>query len=392
MTRIAYVATYPPQLCGIATFTADLAAATGSHAIVALEPPEPPMAHGVAVAHRIRRDVPGDYSRAATWLDASGSDVVSIQHEYGIWGGADGAHVLDLVRALRTPSVATLHTVLEHPTPSQHRILSQLVGMTEATVVMSVSAARLLTHAYGIDPARVEIVPHGVPDLPLVAPDRVKPALGLQGRTLILSFGLLGPGKGYESVIAAMPALVRRVPDALYVIVGATHPDLLRREGESYRRRLETLASSLGVAESVRFEGRFLDVAELNTWLMAADVFVTPYPNLEQIVSGTLSYAMGAGKAIVSTPYAYARERLAQGRGLLVEPGSTDSLAAALIELAQDRGLRRDLGQRAYVHSRSMLWGEVAEAYRSVFERAARTVPDAGPSVAPAALLAAARA
>jgi len=392
MTRIAYVATYPPQLCGIATFTADLAAATGTHTVVAVQPPQPPIPYGPEVRHRIRRDVPGDYLRAAAWLDASGSDVVSVQHEYGIWGGADGEHILDLVRSLRTPSVTTLHTVLQNPTPSQHRVLAELVGMTEATVVMSDSAARLLTHAYGIDAARVEIVPHGVPDLPLVAPERVKPTLGLDGRTLILSFGLLGPGKGYESVVAAMPALVRKVPDALYVIAGATHPDLLRREGESYRRRLETLAASLGVAEHVRFEGRFMDVAELSTWLMAADVFVTPYPNLEQIVSGTLSYAMGAGKAIVSTPYAYARERLAQGRGLLVEPGSTGSLAEALIEVAQDCELRLMLGQRAYAHSRGMLWAEVAEGYRGVFERVAQAVPKVGPSVAPTAMLVAAHA
>ena len=391
-TRIAYVATYPPQLCGIATFTADLAATTGSHAVVAVQPPQPLIPYAPEVGYRIRRDVPGDYMRAAAWLDASGSDVVSIQHEYGIWGGADGAHVLDLVRALGTPSVATLHTVLENPTPSQHHVLAELVGMVKATVVMSVSAARLLTHAYGIDAARVEIVPHGVPDLPLVAPERIKPTLGLDGRTLILSFGLLGPGKGYESVIAAMPALVRKVPDALYVIAGATHPDLLRREGESYRRRLETLAASLGVAESVRFEGRFMDVAELSAWLMAADVFVTPYPNLEQIVSGTLSYAMGAGKAIVSTPYAYARERLAQGRGLLVEPGSTGALAEALIEVAQDRELRLKLGQRAYAHSRGMLWSEVAKGYRRVFERVAQAVPEVGPYVAPAAMLATAHA
>lgn len=393
MTRIAFVATYPPQLCGIATFTADLAAATGNHAVVAVQPPGPSLPHALGVSHRIRRDVPGDYLRAAAWLDASGSDVVSIQHEYGIWGGADGAHVLDLVRALRTPSVATLHTVLQTPTPSQHHILAQLVGMTEATVVMSDSAARLLTRAYGIDPARIEIVPHGVPDLPLVAPERIKPTLGLEGRTLILSFGLLGPGKGYESVIAAMPALVERVPDALYVIAGATHPDLLRSEGESYRHRLETLAASLGVADSVRFEGRFMDAVELSTWLMAADIFVTPYPNLEQIVSGTLSYAMGAGKAIVSTPYAYARERLAHGRGLLVEPGSTDALTRALVEVALDGELRRALGQRAYAHSRGMRWGEVAEAYHQVFERVSRAAaPDLGASATPATMLAAAHA
>ena len=392
MTRIAFVSTYPPQLCGIATFTADLASAVGSHSVVAVQPPEPIDPYGAEVGHRIRRDVPGDYARAAAWLDASGSDVVSIQHEYGIWGGPDGAHVLDLMRALRTPTVATLHTILQHPTPSQHHILAQVVRMADATIVMSAAAAELLTRSYGVDPTRVEIVPHGVPDLPLVAPERVKPTLGLGGRTVILSFGLLGPGKGYESVIAAMPELVRRVPDALYVIVGATHPDLLRREGESYRRKLETLAVSLGVAESVRFEGRFVDVHELRTWLQAADIFVTPYPNLEQIVSGTLSYAMGAGKAIVSTPYAYARERLAQGRGLLVEPGSTDSLTRALLRLAQDGELRRELGIRAYADSLGMRWSEVAEGYRRVFERAERAAPNARPSVAPAALMAAAHA
>jgi len=390
MTRTAFVATYPPQLCGIATFTSDLAAAAGSHAIVALRPPEMLEPYPPEVGHRIRREVRGDYLRAATWLDASGSDVVSIQHEYGIWGGADGAYVLDLARALRMPTVVTLHTVLQHPTPSQHRILAQLVGMAEATVVMSASAARLLTRAYGVDATRVEIVPHGVPELPLVTPGHIKPKLGLEGRTLILSFGLLGPGKGYESVIAAMPALVEKVPDALYVIVGATHPDLLRHEGESYRRRLESLAASLGVVDHVRFEGRFMEVAELTTWLLAADIFVTPYPNLEQIVSGTLSYAMGAGKAIVSTPYTYARERLAEGRGLLVEPGSTSSLTQALVELARDEEMRRELGQRAYTYSRGMRWEEVADAYRGVFERVAPAAAQVDPSVDTAALLVAA--
>jgi glycosyltransferase involved in cell wall biosynthesis len=372
MTRTAFVSTYPPQLCGIATFTGDLAAAVGSHAVVAIQPPELFGSHLPEVDRGIRRDVAGDYTRAAAWLNTSGSQVVSIQHEYGIWGGPDGAHVLDLVRTLRRPSVATLHTVLQHPTPSQHRILAELVGAVEATVVMSASAADLLTHAYGIAPSRVEIVPHGVPTLPLVDPEGVKPELGLEGRTVILSFGLLGPGKGYEAVIAALPALVRAVPEVLYVIVGATHPELLRREGESYRQSLETLAVRLGVADHVRFEGRFVDAAELHTWLLAADVFVTPYPNLEQIVSGTLSYAMSAGKAIVSTPFAYASERLAQGRGRLVEPGSTTSLAGALLDLAQDPAMRRELGQRAYDHSRGMHWSEVAVAYRRIFERVAR--------------------
>jgi glycosyltransferase involved in cell wall biosynthesis len=279
--------------------------------------------------------------------------------------------VLNFARALRTPIVNTLHTVLQHPTASQRRILSELVRIAATTVVMSTAAAELLTRSYGTDRSRIEIVPHGVPYLPLVDPDSVKPQMGLAGRTVILSFGLLGPGKGYESAIAAMPAVVSADPTAVYVIVGATHPELIRREGESYRHHLESLAASLGVGRHVRFVGRFVTAAELGLWLESADIFVTPYPNLQQIVSGTLSYAMGAGKAIVSTPYAYASERLADGRGRLVTAGSTDALAQGLIELALNRELRAEHGKRAYAHTREMLWPKVGAAYRDTFARVA---------------------
>jgi glycosyltransferase involved in cell wall biosynthesis len=323
------------------------------------------------VTRRIARDVAADYLSAAHWIDARPFDVVSVQHEYGIWGGTDGAYVLDFIKALRTPVVATLHTVLQTPTPSQRRILTELVHLAAETVVMSSAAASLLTRAYGIDPARLEIVPHGVPNLPLVAPDSVKPQLGLAGHTVILSFGLLGPGKGYESAIAAMPAVVRADPTAVYVIVGATHPDLVWREGEVYRNRLGQLAASLGVADRVRFVGRYVSASELALWLTAADIFVTPYPNLEQIVSGTLSYAMGAGKAIVSTPYAYASERLADGRGRLVAAGSSDALAEGLIELALNPQLRAEHGRLAHEHSSGMLWPEIGATYREIFARAA---------------------
>ena len=313
-----------------------------------------------------------DYPSAAQWIDAHGFSAVSIQHEYGIWGGPDGGYVLDFVDALKTPIVTTLHTVLQNPSDSQRKILSLLIESSAATVVMSTSAAELLTRSYGTDPERVEIVPHGVPTLPLIAPDRVKPQMGLTGRTVILSFGLVGPGKGLEGAIAAMPAVVEADPSAVYVIVGATHPDLIRREGESYRRRLEELASSLGVGSHVRFVGRFVDARELGLWLEAADIFVTPYPNLEQIVSGTLSYAMGAGKAIVSTPYAYANELLADGRGRLVAAGSTAALAEGLIELALSRSLRAEYSRRAYAHSQAMRWPEIGAAYRQIFARVAR--------------------
>ena len=392
MLKTAFVSTYLPQRCGIATFTGDLSAAVGHATIVALQAPEAPDSLRPEVRQRIRRDVPGDYLRAARWLDTSGVDAVSVQHEYGIWGGQDGASVLDFVGALRTPVVATLHTVLQRPTPSQRWILTELVRLTAATVVMSNSAADLLTRSYGVDPSHVEVIAHGVLDLPFVDPDSIKPHLGLENRTLILSFGLLGPGKGYESAIAAMPAVVRSDPTALYVIVGATHPDMIRREGEAYRGKLRDLAASLGVADHVRFVGRFVDAEELGMWLTAADIFVTPYPNLEQIVSGTLSYAMGAGKAIVSTPYAYASERLARGRGRLVAPGSTQALADALIELAGDPELRRSHGRRAYAYSRGMLWPQVGARYRDVFARVSGSVPARGMVAIPVAELAGARA
>jgi glycosyltransferase involved in cell wall biosynthesis len=372
ITHTAFVSTYPPQRCGIATFTSDLAAAVGDKSIVAIQSLEKIGFYPTEVVHRIPRDVRTDYRGAAQWIDSHGFDAVSIQHEYGIWGGPDGSYVLDFLKALRTPAVTTLHTVLQRPSRSQRKILMELIELSAATVVMSTSAAELLTRSYGTDPSHLQIIPHGVPYLPLVAPANVKPQMGLAGRTVILSFGLLGPGKGYESAIAAMPAVVEADPSCLYVIVGATHPELLRREGETYRASLQQLASSLRVGNHVRFVGRYVDARELSLWLSAADIFVTPYPNMEQIVSGTLSYAMGAGKAIVSTPYAYASERLADGRGRLVAAGSSQALAEGLIELAQSSSLRAKLGSRAYAASREMLWPEVGAAYKQVFARVTR--------------------
>ncbi len=338
------------------------------------------------VRHRIRRDVQHDYIAVADAVNASSIDVVSIQHEYGIWGGPDGAYVLDFVRALNRPVVTTLHTVLRRPTAAQRQILATLVALSATTVVMSRAAASLLVRSYGVDEHRLEIVPHGVPNLPLVDPDTIKPRLELEGRGVILSFGLLGPGKGYESAIAAMPAVVEAIPSAVYVILGATHPDLLLREGEAYRRRLEAVAAEAGVTDAVRFIDRFVGRVELGTWLEAADVFVTPYPNLDQIVSGTLSYAMGSGNAVVSTPYAYARERLANGRGRLVAPESSAALAEAFIDLLGDRDKRLTMGRRAYEYSRDMVWSSVGAEYTRIFTRASLPAPS---PVGPVARLAA---
>ena len=350
-----------------------------------LRPPDQREAYSGEVHHQIRRDVPDDYVRVARALNGCPVDLVSVQHEYGIWGGKDGGHVLDFVRALDVPAVATLHTVLRHPTPSQRRILSQLVRTVASTVVMSRSAAALLVDGYDIDPVRLDVIPHGVPDLPFVEPDTVKPAVGLEGRAVLLSFGLLGPAKGYELAIEAMPAVVRAVPSACYVVLGATHPDLLRQEGDAYRGWLVARTQELGMADHVQFIDRFVGRVELVRWLEAADVFVTPYPNLDQIVSGSLSYAMGAGKPAVSTPYAYAVEILANGRGVLVPPRSPEGMAAALIELLQDRGLRAAIGRRAYAQGRRMIWSEVGAAYGRLFARvvAARPVGRGAPAAFP---------
>ena len=368
IVRAAFVSTYPPRQCGIASFTQDLASATRSREIVALHPTGQSASYPLEVHHRIRRDQQGDYGAIARSVDQC-VDVVSIQHEYGIWGGDDGAYVFDLIRSLRVPAVTTLHTVLAHPSPRQRSVLVELVARSDATVVMSRSAASRLAGAYGVDPRRLDIIPHGVPDLPLVQPETVKASLGVAGRRVILSFGLLGPGKGYELALDALPRVVAQNPTACYVVVGVTHPDLIRQEGEAYRRRLEAQVSTLGMEAHVRFVDRFLGRVELTRWLEAADVFVTPYPKLDQIVSGTLSYAMGAGRAIVSTPYTYAAELLADGRGVLIEPHSSTGLAGALNDVLGDDDLRARLGRGAYAYSRDMVWPAVGARYRTVFER-----------------------
>jgi glycosyltransferase involved in cell wall biosynthesis len=311
-------------------------------------------------------------------------DVVSLQHEYGIWGGEDGEHVIDFARALRVPVVATMHTVLRDPTAHQRAVLRELVSIAEASVVMSSSAADLLSASYGVNPRRVHVIPHGVPDVALVASSSVKPALGIPTRAVILSFGLLGPGKGYELAIDALPAVVAEHPDALYVMVGATHPDMLLREGEAYRRSLADRVAQVGMEDHVQFVDRFVGKAELTQWLQAADVFVTPYPNMAQIVSGTLSYAMGAGRAVVSTPYAYAAELLADGRGMLVPPGSAGGFATAINSVLGDPELRAAIGRRAYAHTRGMVWSAVGAQYRSLFAEVVADAPVTLPVVAPA--------
>ena len=379
--QIAFVATYPPRRCGIATFTRDLARAVGGGRIVAIRDANEPAIAALEVVRQVSRDDPADYRLAAREINRSGVEVVSLQHEYGIFGGEDGAHVLGLVESLEVPVAATLHTVLRRPTRSQRSVLAALARRVAAVVVMSRRAAELLTDVYDVDPDQVRVIRHGVPDLPLVDPDVAKPELGLAGREVILSFGLLGPGKGYEQVIEAMDrGRASSATSPLFVILGATHPDLVRREGEAYRDRLRRRVADLGLTDHVRFEDRFVTTPELGRWLLAADIFVTPYPGMEQIVSGTLSYAVGAGKAIVSTPYAYATEMLAEGRGILVPPSSPSALADAFSELLERPELRAGMAERAYAYGRRMVWRRVGASYRDLFEA---VVDESGPQAEP---------
>ena len=363
-----FASTYPPRHCGIATFTQALSSATGEREVVALHGPGPNLLYPSEVHHRIRRDEPGDYARTARDLSRC-ADVVSVQHDYGIWGGEDGAAVLDFVHALEAPAVATLHTVLPHPTPNQRAVLLELIRAAAATVVMSRAAAHVLTGTYGVAARSLDVIPHGVPNLPLVDSETIKPALDLAGREVILSFGLIGPGKGLELALDALPAVVAARPTACFVVLGATHPNVLAVDGETYRRSLEDRVARLGMGRHVRFIDRFVGRVELTRWLEGADIFVTPYPNLDQIVSGTLSYAMGAGRAIVSTPYPCATELLDGGRGVLVPPGSPAAWADAIIGLLENDELRAAVGRRAHEHSRAMVWSNVGTQYRQLFAR-----------------------
>lgn len=383
--RTAFVATYPPRECGVATFTSNLSRVTPDREVVALHPAEPQAPYGLEVHHRIRRDERADYPRVAAALSTC-ADVVSLQHDFRIWGGEDGAYVLDFVEALRLPAAATLHAIPLEPTPREREILVELVDAVQAIVVMSDSAATRLVEAYGVDPAGIAVIPHGVPNLPLVAADSIKPAVELKGRDVILSFGLLGPGKGYEMMLAAMPTIVAARPTASYVIVGATHPEGKARDGEAYRSSLERQVSALGLGRHVQLVNRFVGRVELTRWLESADVFVTPYHD-SYSPSGALTYAMGAGRAIVSTPFPYAVELLAENRGVLVPFGDPAALAAEVIGLLGDAERRLALGARAYEHSRAMVWTAVGARYHELLERlAARTAvspPDgASPSAA----------
>ena len=372
--RFATLGNHLPRHCGIATFTTHL-----TDALVE----QLPGADGFVVAmndagrhhaypSRVRFEIgEGDltsYRRAADFLNVNQVDVLCVQHEYGIFGGKAGSHLLELLRDLRMPIVTTLHTILSEPNPSQRTVLEELARLSERLVVMSDSGAELLKRVHGISADQIDLIPHGIPEVPVDSGSKER--LGLAGKTVILTFGLLSPDKGIEYVVDALPEILAAHPETVYVVLGATHPHVVERDGEAYRLMLETRSRHLGVDGSMIFHNRFVSQAELTEFLSAADIYVTPYLNAEQITSGTLAYAAGAGKAVISTPYIYARELLADGRGVLVPWRDSSAIAREIVELGRDPVRYQTMCARAAAHGRKMTWPAVARQYVDTFSRA----------------------
>ncbi|MCZ6542799.1 MAG: glycosyltransferase family 4 protein [Planctomycetota bacterium] len=376
LRRIAFIGTSLPRQCGIATFTGDLSdalARTFRQAEVFVVPVND-IKEGYDYPDRVwfeitEKDV-ASYRRAADFLNINNVDVVNLQHEFGIFGGPAGSHILILLRELRMPTVITLHTILHEPEPTQRAVMEELAELSDGLVVMTNRSAELLREVYGIEEHKIEIIPHGIPDVPFVDPSFYKDKFGVEGKNVLLTFGLLGPSKGIECVIEALPAIIDRHPDTVYIILGATHPTLKRHQGEIYRLSLQQLARECGVESRVIFHNRFVSAEELTEFLGAADLYVTPYLNTAQAVSGTLAFAVGAGKAIVSTPYWHAEELLAEERGVLAPIGDSDAVAEAVIGLLDDPVRRDAMRKRAYLFGRDMIWPKVARRYMEAFDHA----------------------
>jgi len=374
--RIAFIGNYLPRQCGIATFTTDLCESISDEykgtACFAL--PVNDTEAGYEYPARVRfelteKDIES-YRRAADFLNINNVDMVSLQHEYGIFGGRAGSHILALLRELRMPVVTTLHTILKNPNPDQRRVMEEIAVLSDRLVVMSKRGLEFLQEVYHIPPEKIDLIPHGIPDVPFVDPSFHKDLFGVEGKSVLLSFGLLSANKGIENVIEALPRILEKHPNVVYIVVGATHPHVIQNEGESYRLSLQWLAHEKGVEGNVIFYDRFVSLEELVQFIGAADIYITPYLDVAQITSGTLAYTLGAGKAVVSTPYWYAEEMLADDRGALVPFRDPQALADGVIELLGNELKRHAMRKRAYLFGRDMIWPQVARRYMQSFERA----------------------
>jgi glycosyltransferase involved in cell wall biosynthesis len=376
LNRIAFIGNYLPRQCGIATFTTDLCEAIAAQYVgtTCIALPVNDIEAGYAYPPRVRfelteKDIES-YLRAADFLNINNVDLVCVQFEYGIFGGKTGSHILSLLRELRMPIVTTLHTILKNPDPDQRRVLEEVAALSDRLIVMSERGLEYLKNIYNVSQKKIDLIPHGIPDVPFVDPSFNKDLFGVEGKTVLLSFGLLSSSKGIETVISAMPEIVARYPDCVYMVVGATHPHVIKNEGETYRLSLQWLAQQKGVESNVIFYNRFVTIEELIEFIGAADIYITPYLNEAQITSGTLAYTLGAGKAVISTPYWYAQEMLSDGRGMLFPFRDHKALAEQVINLLDNEAERHAMRKRAYMFGRAMVWSAVAQRYMESFERA----------------------
>jgi glycosyltransferase involved in cell wall biosynthesis len=376
LESVALIGNYLPRRCGIATFTHDL------HRAVSLARPEletcvvamtdrggsydyPP-----AVGFQVHDQVVGDYVKAAAFLNNAGFDAVCLQHEYGIFGGEAGGNIVELLSRLEMPVVTTLHTVLAQPTPMQHDVMRRIIDTSTTVIVMAEKGRELLRSVHEVPVSKIKVIPHGIPDVPFLETHRAKAKFGFEGRTILLTFGLLSPSKGIETVIDAMPGIIESCPNALYVVLGATHPNLVRDQGEVYRDSLAARVRALGIEDHVVFFNQFVEQSTLLDFIAMCDVYVTPYLNEAQMTSGTLAYSFGLGKAVVSTPYWHAKELLGDGRGILVPFGDAQALGTEIASLLSNDVRRHAMRKRAYAASRSMTWDQTAKRYVAAFDAA----------------------
>jgi glycosyltransferase involved in cell wall biosynthesis len=374
--KIAFIGDYLPRKCGIATFTADLHTAVAAQYpeaqcfVVPVNDVEGGYEYPQEVRFEIEEQEVSSYVRAADFLKISNVDVVCVQHEFGIFGGPAGSHLMALLRELRMPVVTTLHTVLREPSPEQRRVFQELIARSTRLVTMAERGRAFLTEVYKAPAAKIDLIPHGIHDMPFADPNYFKDIFGVEGKLVLLTFGLLSPSKGIEHVFNALPEIVAEFPNVVYIVLGATHPALLRDQGEEYRLSLERLAKKNKVQKHVIFHDRFVDIDELKEFIGAADLYITPYLNEAQITSGTLAYAFGAGKAVISTPYWHAVELLADDRGVIVPFRDSGAIAREVLALLRDETRRHAMRKSAYKLSREMIWDQVAQLYMRSFQTA----------------------
>lgn len=376
LKRIAFIGNYLPRQCGIATFTTDLCEAIASQysETICIALPVNDIESGYEYPQRVRYEIHEKdietYQQAADFLNHNNVDLVCLQFEYGIFGGRAGSHILSLLRKLRMPVCTTLHTILDEPNQDQKSVMEEIAQLSSRLIVMSAKGIEFLQKVYNVQRDKIDFIPHGIPDVPFVDPSYNKDLFGVEGKHVLLSFGLLSESKGIETVISAMPKIIEKFPNTVYIVVGATHPHVIEKEGETYRLSLEWLVHQKDLERNVIFYNRFVSLEELVEFIGSADIYITPYINEAQITSGTLAYTLGAGKAIISTPYWYAREVLAEGRGILVPFKNPDAISEQVIYLLENDAERHAMRKRAYVYGRGMVWHVVAKRYMECFQRA----------------------